>query len=446
VYISALTVVNIQIAYGRSPSINHRFADITRFVMFLPLPLRICFVELQSMMTHIATQWGWLYDSMNAKVTVANYKRYKVVDMCKKKRRRSSIKASAITASSDTTAATTGTTTDATAIGDAVTRQRSVVELQCESIRCGYDVSTDSNAESVTSSGTVDTTTSASTGRSSSTDLDSSTVTAVTYDAAAAPDSTTSSNDSNSATVMRTEVPTADLLHELQQLPQRRRSSSAAITAVAATEEDDDSDDVSSDGESPCDDVAGDVVHTFSTATAATATAAAAASGTGTTATAGADATAAGAATSCTATSAGVSSDDVNSERSERSGTVVQGLELSDLDIDAISGHREFHRVFTVPFSGDASVDDYIARVERMHAEALTSVNVPVLALLAEVSADASATSLLLRTSAVPKPFVQCTQNAVQSIRSLCVMVEAVCVQSLLIIEHNTFEQLTAVS
>eukprot|EP00953_Heterococcus_sp_UTEX-ZZ885_P018675 10437-Heterococcus_DN1.PRE.1 len=348
------------------------------------------------MMTHIATQWGWLYDSMNAKVTVANYKRYKVVDMCKKKRRRSSIKVSAITAGTDTTTATTSTTAAATAAvtadttaatGDAAIRQSSVVELQCESIRCGYDVSTDSNAESVTSSGTVDTTTSASTGRSSSTDDDSSTVTAVTYDTAAATNnSTTSSNDSNSDTVMRTEVPTADLLHELQQLPQRRRSSSAAITAVAATEEDDDSDDVSSDGEVPCDDVAGDVVHIHSTATAATA---AAGAGTGSTATVGgADATAAGAATdrdtAAVANSAGVSSDDVNSERSERSGTVVQGLELSDLDIDAISGHREFHRVFTVPFSGDASVDDYIARVERMHAEALTSVNVPVLALLAE--------------------------------------------------------------
>eukprot|EP00953_Heterococcus_sp_UTEX-ZZ885_P018671 10435-Heterococcus_DN1.PRE.1 len=193
------------------------------------------------MMTHIATQWGWLYDSMNAKVTVANYKRYKVVDMCKKKRRRSSIKVSAITAGTDTTTATTSTTAAATAAvtadttaatGDAAIRQSSVVELQCESIRCGYDVSTDSNAESVTSSGTVDTTTSASTGRSSSTDDDSSTVTAVTYDTAAATNnSTTSSNDSNSDTVMRTEVPTADLLHELQQLPQRRRSSSAAITA-----------------------------------------------------------------------------------------------------------------------------------------------------------------------------------------------------------------------
>ena len=61
-------------------------------------------------------------------------------------------------------------------------------------------------------------------------------------------------------------------------------------------------------------------------------------------------------------------------------------IELSAVFIDAISGHRSFHTMFTIPATGDADVDAYMARVEALHTAALSNVNVPVLAMLAEVS------------------------------------------------------------
>ena len=63
----------------------------------------------------------------------------------------------------------------------------------------------------------------------------------------------------------------------------------------------------------------------------------------------------------------------------------TEPTEQTTINIDAINGHREFHKHFTIPYTGDASVEAYNKRVEAMHNAALPRVNVPVLAMLAEV-------------------------------------------------------------
>lgn len=52
--------------------------------------------------------------------------------------------------------------------------------------------------------------------------------------------------------------------------------------------------------------------------------------------------------------------------------------------IAQIHGHKDFHQTFTIQFTKDETVDDYILRIEKLIVDSLPTVNVPLLALMAK--------------------------------------------------------------
>ncbi|KAG5183196.1 hypothetical protein JKP88DRAFT_317537 [Tribonema minus] len=275
--------------------------------------------DFGSMLKHVETQWGWLYDAMNAKVTVANYKRFKVLDVvCTPARSADTAATSAAHA-----AATEGFSVDAAAAVALPEEQRRRQQQQQRADAAAAAANTvaaaaDDTSHTVLASGTV---------TPAGGDVGSNAATAAgEQDAAAAV----------AAAVAAAAAPAA----KLQSDGSSDDDAASEVEEVVT---------ISSLG-----DIGGNGSAAYSSSSSRSA---------GPTVTVIGDGGSGGGAAVAVKT--------------------IPALEESELA--AIKGHRDFHSIFTVPFSGDASVDDYIVRVERMHAIGRARVNVPVLALLAEV-------------------------------------------------------------